>query len=212
MADKNIIEGIKKAIDSAKERKFLESMEAAINLKDVDLSNPKNRINEEVILPKGRGKTIKIAVFGSGELAIKARKSADLVILSEEIDTLVDDKNKAKQMVIEHDFFIAEAPLMPIIGKRLGIYLGTRGKMPKPIPPNADPGPLIKNLRNTVRLRSKERKTFHVPIGTKTMTVEDIAENLELVIKRLEEKLERGRMNIYSIYVKTTMGPAVKII
>jgi len=101
---------------------------------------------------------------------------------------------------------------MPIIGKRLGIYLGTRGKMPKPIPPQADPTPIIKNLRNTVRLRSKERKTFHVPVGTKSMTVEDIADNLEVILKRLESKLERGKLNIHSIYIKTTMGPAVKII
>ncbi len=211
MTDKKLVEGIKKALDSAKERKFLESIEVAINLKDIDLTNPKNRINEEVILPHGRGKDIKIAVFGSGELAEKARKIADLVIHSEEIDGLVEDKKQAKKMVIDHDYFIAEAPLMPIIGKRLGIFLGTRGKMPKPIPPQADPGPIIKNLRNTVRLRSKERKTFHVPIGTRTMKPEDIADNLEVVIKRLESKLERGRMNIASIYVKTTMGPSVKI-
>ncbi len=211
MADKELVEKIKEAIDSAKERKFLESVEAAINLKDVDLSNPKNRINEEVILPHGRGKKIKIAVFGSGELAVKARKAADLVIVSEELDTLVDDKKKAKQMVIDHDFFVAEAPLMPIIGKRLGVFLGTRGKMPKPIPPQADPVPIVKKLRNTVRLRSKERKTFHVSIGTRSMTVEEIADNLEVVIKRLESKLERGKMNIHSIYVKTTMGPAVRI-
>jgi large subunit ribosomal protein L1 len=212
LVDKELVNFIKKAIDSAKSRKFLESVEVAINLKDVDLTNPKNRINEEVILPKGRGKKVKIAVFGSGELALKARSAADLVILSEEIDTIVDDKKKAKQMVIDHDFFIAEAPLMPIIGKRLGIFLGTRGKMPKPIPPQADPVPVINNLRNTVRLRSKERKTFHVPVGIKDMEPEDIAENLEIIIKRLEERLERGKMNIASMYVKTTMGPSVRIL
>ncbi len=212
MVDQKIVKNIKEAIDTAKERKFIESVEIAINLKDIDLANPKNRINEEVILPKGRGKKVKIAVFGSGELALKAKKAADLVILSEEIDTLVEDKRKAKQMVIEHDFFIAEAPLMPIIGKRLGIYLGTRGKMPKPIPPQADPVPIINNLRKTVRLRSKERKTFHVPIGIKDMKPEELAENLEVILKRLEEKLERGRMNIDSIYVKTTMGPSVRVV
>jgi large subunit ribosomal protein L1 len=212
LVDKAIVESIKKAIDASKDRKFLESLEVAINLKDVDLTNPKNRINEEIILPHGRGKDVKVGVFGSGELAVKARKAADLVILSEELDTYADDKNKAKQMVIQHDFFLAEAPLMPIIGKRLGIYLGTRGKMPKPIPPQADPTPIIKNLRSTVRMRSKERKTFHVPIGTKSMKPEEIAENLEVVMKRLESKLERGRMNIASIYIKTTMGPSIKVI
>jgi large subunit ribosomal protein L1 len=207
-----VVKGIKEALDSAKKRKFTESVEAAINLKDVDLSNPKNRINEELILPKGRGKETKVAVFGSGELALKAREAADLVILSEEIDTITEDKKDAKKMVINHDFFIAEAPLMPVIGKRLGIFLGTRGKMPKPIPPQADPVPIINNLRKTVRIRSKERKTFHVLIGNRDMKAEDIAENLEAVIKRIEERLERGRMNIASIYVKTTMGPSVRIL
>ena len=128
MVTDEVVKGIKEALDSAKKRKFTESVEAAINLKDIDLSNPKNRINEELILPKGRGKETKIAVFGSGELALKAREAADLVILSEEIDTITEDKKGAKQMVINHDFFIAEAPLMPVIGKRLGIFLGTRGK------------------------------------------------------------------------------------
>ena len=211
MVDEKIVESIKQAIESAKERKFVEYVEAAINLKDVDLSNPKNRINEEVILPTGRGKKVKVAVFGSGELAVKARDAADLVILSEEIDTFVDDKKKAKQMVINHDFFVAEAPLMPIIGKRLGIYLGTRGKMPKPIPPQADPVPIINNLRKTIRMRSKERKTLHVPIGIKDMKPEDLAENFEVVFKRLEERLERGKMNIDSIYIKTTMGPSIRL-
>lgn len=211
VVEKEFVEKIKKAMDSGKERKFLESVELAINLKDIDLTNPKNRINEEVLLPHGRGKDIKIGVFGSGELAVKARKTADLVILAEELDTIAGDKKAAKQMVIEHDFFIAEAPLMPVIGKRLGIFLGSRGKMPKPIPPQADPAPIVKNLRSTVRLRSKERKTFHVPIGSKTMKPEDIAENLEVILKRLESKLDRGRMNIRSIYLKTTMGPSVRI-
>ena len=91
MADKKIVENIQKAIDSAKSRKFSESVEVAINLKDVDLTNPKNRVNEEIILPKGRGKEVKVAVFGSGELAVKARSAADLVILSEELDTYTDD-------------------------------------------------------------------------------------------------------------------------
>jgi large subunit ribosomal protein L1 len=212
LADKKIIEFVQQALESSKERKFLESVELAINLKDVDLSNPKNRINEEVILPHGRGREVKVAVFGSGELAVKARTAADLVILSEELDTITDDKTEAKKMVIRHDFFLAEAPLMPIIGKRLGIFLGTRGKMPKPIPPQADPVPFIKNLRNTVRMRSKERKTFHVPIGTRKMKLEDLANNLEVVLKRLESKLERGKQNIASIYVKTTMGPSIRIL
>ena len=211
MAEKKTIRAVTQALESSKERKFTESVDLAVNLKDIDLSIPKNRVDDEVMLPKGRGKATKIAVFGSGELAVKAKSAADLVITPDEIDDLADDKKSAKKMANEHVFFIAEAPLMPIIGKKLGIVLGPRGKMPKPIPPHADPVPLINNLRKTVRLRSKDRRTFHTPVGTKDMSIEDLAENVDVVIKRLIGKLDRGRLNIASIYIKTTMGKSVRL-
>ncbi len=207
----NIVAAVKEAIEKAKPRKFIESVDLAINLKDVDLSIPKNRINEEVILPHGRGKEVKIAVFASGETALKAKECADLVIPPEEIDKLAEDKRRARKLANEYDFFLAEAPLMAKIGKSLGIILGPRGKMPKPVPPGGDPCPMVRNLKKTVRMRSRDKRTFHVPVGTREMDPEKIADNIEEVIKRLETKLERGLQNIESIYVKTTMGPAVKI-
>ncbi len=207
----NIIEAVKEAIGNARERKFKESVDLAINLKDIDLSTPKNRINEEIILPKGRGKEIKVAIFASGETAIKGKECADLVIPPEEIDKISENKRNARKIVNSYDFFLAEAPLMSRIGKVLGIILGPRGKMPKPIPPGSDPCPIVNNLKRTVRMRSKDRRTFHVPVGTRDMDPEDITGNIEEIIKRLEHKLERGIQNVDSIYVKTTMGPAVKI-
>lgn len=205
------LKALEKAISDSKERKFKESVELAINLKDIDLKLPKNRIEEEVLLPKGRGKDIRIGVFGSGELAVKAKKVADTVIQPEEIDGFADNKREARKLVDGHTFFIAEAPMMPTIGKKLGVFLGPRGKMPRPVPPNADPVPLIKSLRQTVKLRSKESKTFHTMVGSKDMGVDDLATNIDAVVNRLMTKLERGEMNIASIYVKTTMGPSVRI-
>ncbi len=212
MAEKKTLKAVKEALGAAKDRKFKESVDLAINLKDIDLSVPKNRIDDEILLPKGRGKSIKIAVFASGELAIKAKPVADLVISPEELDDLADDKKKAKKLANEHVFFVAEAPLMPVIGKKLGVVLGPRGKMPKPIPPSADPAPLIGNLRKTVRIRSKDRRTFHALVGTKDMSIEDLAENVDVIMKRLIGKLERGKMNIASVYIKTTMGQSVRLI
>lgn len=210
--DEKIVNAVKEALNNSKERNFKETIEMAINLKNIDLSNPKNRIDIEIPLPNGRGKQVKIGVFASGELAVKSKNIADTVLSPEEIDDLADDKKKAKKLANEHDFFIAEAPLMPVIGKKLGIVLGPRGKMPKPVPPMADPENVVKNLRNTVRVRSKEHKTFHVPVGVKDMKPEDIAENIETVIKRIEAKLAQGKMNLKSVYLKTTMGKSVKMI
>lgn len=211
MAEKKTIKAVQEALGSAKQRNFPESVDLAVNLRDIDLSIPKNRVNDEILLPKGRGKTQKIAVFCSGEMALKAKESADLVISPGELDDLADDKKMVKKLANEHAFFIAEAPLMPVIGKKLGIVLGPRGKMPKPVPPGADPTPFITNLRNTVRVRSKDRRTFHAPVGTREMSAEDLAENVDVVMKRIIGKLERGKMNIASVYIKTTMGESVKL-
>ena len=211
MAEKATVEAVKKALETSKQRKFEESIELAINLKDVDLTVPKNRIEEDVILPKGRGRQVKVAIFASGDLAFKAKSVADLIVTPEEIEKLAGDKRKAKTMARNFDFFIAEAPMMPTIGKRLGVFLGPKGKMPRPVPVTIDPANIIAALRNTIRVRTKDKKTFHTPVGTRKMSPEDIADNIDAVLKRLFEKLEKGKLNVRSIYVKTTMGPSARL-
>jgi large subunit ribosomal protein L1 len=214
MTDKKINEIVEKILNDSKklDRKFKQNIDLVVNLKNLDLNEPKNRIDEEIVLPGGRGNKAKIAIFASGELAMKSKKHVDLVIAPEDIEALADDKKKFKKIANEHDFFISEAPLMPTIGKTLGTILGPRGKMPKPVPPNADVSGIVKNLRNTVRLRSKSNKTFHTIVGNESVTNDDIVKNISIIIERLESKLERGRMNIGSIYIKTTMGPTERIL
>ena len=212
MAEKPTVNAVQKALESAKKRNFVETVELAINLKDVDLSIPKNRIQEDIILPNGRGKKIKVCVIGGGELALKAKNVADLVITPEELGTIADDKKQAKKIANSTDYFIAEAPMMAAVGKRLGTVLGPRGKMPKPIPPGADPTAMVDNLRRSVTVRTKDRKTFHVPVGTVNMPAEQIADNIDLVLKRVALKLEKGMANVASAYVKTSMGPAERIL
>ena len=214
MTDKKTMEVVEKVLEESKklDRKFKQSIDVVINLKNIDLKIPKNRIDEEIILPHGRGAEAKIALFASGELAIKSKKLVNLLIKPEEIEDLSKDKKKFKEIVDDYDFFISEAPLMPTIGKTLGTILGPRGKMPKPVPPHADLTGMVKNLRSTVKIRSKSNKTFHTIAGNEDMSKEHITDNIDAIIKRLESALERGKMNIGSVYIKTTMGPSERVI
>jgi large subunit ribosomal protein L1 len=212
MVEAQTLTAVKKALEERPQRKFVETVEIAINLKDVDLAVPSNRIDEEVQLPHGRGKAIKVGVFASGELAVRAKPVADVVIAPEEIEKIAGDKRRAKRLANQTDFFLSEAPLMPTIGRRLGVVLGPRGKMPKPIAPGADPKPIVETMRTTVRVRSRDKPTFHAPIGSTSMTAEQIAENAEAVIKRITTRLARGKLNIHSVYVKTTMGKAERLL
>jgi large subunit ribosomal protein L1 len=212
MANENTIRAVNDAIESAPKRKFTESVDLIVNLKNVDLSQPKNRISESIVLPTGRGKATKIGVFAKGDLAIKSRSGgADLIISPDDIDKMSSDKKLIRTTIRGIDFFVAEAPLMPSIGKSFGPILGPKGKMPDPIPSNADPTPIIKRLKRTVKVRTKDKPTFHALVGNLSMSVEDIAANVEALLNTIESKLENGAQNIASIYVKTTMGPAVRV-
>lgn len=198
-------------MQARKNRNFAETVDLAINLKDVDLSVPRNRIQEDIILPHGRGRDVRICVIGGEELVYKAKEMADRTITPEELATIADDKKEAKTLAKEYDYFIAEAPLMPTIGKRMGVFLGPRGKMPKPIPPGADPDQVIENLVRSVSVRTRDKRTFHAPVGNVEMDPEQIADNIESILKRIEGQLERGEQNIDSAYIKTTMGPSERL-
>ncbi len=211
MPDRPSVEVVAEARAKAPERKFSETVEVTVNLKDLDLSVPKNRIEDDVPLPNGRGRAARVAVFGSPELLQKVRGVADLVVTASELDELAKNAKTAKKSVGTIDFLLAEAPLMPTIGKRLGVVLGPRGKMPRPVPPGSDPSNLIRALQRSVRVRSRGNRTFHAPVGTRTMKTEEIAQNVDALLTRILGKLERGRQNVDSVYVKTTMGPSVRL-
>jgi large subunit ribosomal protein L1 len=207
MEAEEMVEAVEKVL-SSKERGFVESVDLSINLKNVDLKQPKNRINVDIVLPK-KFKELKIGAFASGEIALKAREAGAEVIDPEELKRM--DKKRARELVNTCDYFIADASLMALVGKSLGTILGPRGKMPEPIPPGADPGLIVARLEKLARVRSKTT-TLWVNIGRKDMDPKDIAENAATVIKAIESRLERGWQNIGSIYMKTTMGHAVKVV
>lgn len=214
MADKDIVKAVTAALDEEhnSQRNFRQSVDLTINLKDVDMNEPSNRIDEEVLLPHGRGKPATVGVFATGEMALQAKAVADAVFQPDEIEEIAGDVKQAKKLAEDFDFFTAEAPLMPTIGKTLGRFFGPRGKMPRPLPPTADIEAEVQKLRDTVRLRSRSKTTFHCLVGKEDMEPESLADNIQAVLKVLEEKLERGPMNIKSVYVKTTMGTPVRVI
>jgi large subunit ribosomal protein L1 len=195
-------------VKKSKKRKFVQSIDLTLTLKDIDLSKPENRINEEVVLPHGRGKPNKIGVIADGEMALQAKKIADRVITKEELEDLSKEKKKAKKIAREVDFFIAQSDHMPIVGRSLGPVLGPRGKMPKPLPPGAPLEPIIERLRKTVRIRTKENPVIHVPIGTEEMQDDKLVQNISTVLEFVGRKLEG---NIKSVYLSTTMGRSVKV-
>ncbi len=207
----NIQTAIQRALDESPERKFVESVEISFTLRDVDLKNPANRIQEEVRLPSGRGKPVKISMFAGGEMATKAKAAGIDVIDPATIEDLGGNKQLARKVANKSDFFLAEIPHMGTVGRFLGVVLGPRGKMPRPVPPTVDPGMIATGLKDTSVVRSRDRITFHTAFGSREQGIDDLTANAVAIWDRVMSKLERGAGNIRSCYIKTSMGPSIRV-
>jgi len=197
----------------SEKRKFSQSVELAVKLRDLDLKRPESRISESLELPTPASKDVKVAVIAGGDLAVRAKNAgADIIIGKEDLDKMGREKKQARKLAQNYDFFVAEAPLMPQVGKSLGQMLGPRGKMPTPIPPTAPIDDVVKRQRRNVRLKMKDQPVIQVKVGTEDMPDDVLVQNIQAVIARLEAKLEKGSKNISGVSVKTTMGPLVKVV
>jgi large subunit ribosomal protein L1 len=193
-------------------KKFSQSIDLVVRLREVDLKKPENRINETIALPNPPEKALKVCVIASGDLATRAKSAgADLLVGRQEMDDFAKDKKAARKLAQEYDFFIAEAPLMPLVGRALGSFLGPRGKMPTPVPPNAPIEQIVSNHRKMVRVRMREQPVLQCRVGTETMADDKLVENIQAVVSRIEQKLERGFKNIGEVLIKGTMSKPVKI-
>jgi large subunit ribosomal protein L1 len=197
---------------SIAKKKFTQSIDLVVRLREVDLKKPENRINETIALPNPPEKALKVCVIASGDLATRAKSAgADMLVGRQEMDNFAKDKKAARKLAQEYDFFIAEAPLMPLVGRALGSFLGPRGKMPTPVPPNAPIEQIVSSHRKMVRVRMREQPVLQCRVGTEAMSDDKLVENIQAVVSRIEQKLERGFKNIGEILIKGTMSKPVKI-
>ncbi len=208
-------ENMKKALEELRKhekRNFKQSLELIIKLKDLDLKKPENRLNQVVVLSHPIGKPIKVCVIAGGDLALKSKEAkADLVIGRDQLEELAKDKKSSRKLQNGYDFFVAEASLMPLVGKTIGPVLGPRGKMPTPIHPNAPIAEVIEQARRTVRIRVRDQPVIQCRVGSDDMSDDELAENIQAVFASVEGKLERGSRNISVVLIKTTMESPVNL-
>jgi len=210
-----MLDALKKAVKEAKEkgkpRNFTQSIDIVINLKDVSFKDPKNKMKQELVLPHGKGREVKIGVFAEGDMAIRGKKLGLQIFSKKEMGSISKDKRKARKMANTYDFFIAQADMMPLIGKALGPVLGRRNKMPVIVPPTAPLEPIVEKLKNSIRINTGDTPIVQAIIGNEKMDNDKIVENGMAVLNAVKRKYE-GMNVLKSVYVKTTMGPTIKVI
>ena len=211
--DKNtLLDAVKEAKAKSGEKKFTQSIELILDIKEIDMKSPEGKIQQVVDLPYATGKPNKIVVIATGELALKAKQAkVDNVLEKADLEGLSGKKKELRKLANTYDVFLSEAPLMPLVGRMLGPALGPRGKLPVPVPPNADITTLIKKHRKTVVVRMRNQPIIQCAVGTADMKEEEVVDNIQAVLRVLEGKLKRGLKNIKFAFIKTSMGTPVKI-
>ena len=209
---KTLLDAVKEAKEKSGQKKFNQTVDLILDIKEIDMKAPEGKIQEIVELPHATAKPNKICVVASGETALKARRAnADNVIERSDLDGLAGKKKDLRKIASTYDVFISEASMMQIVGRTLGPVLGPRGKMPIPIPPNADLAALIEKHRKTIVVRMRNQPIIQTTIGTQNQSDEELVDNIQAVLRVLEGKLKRGLKNIEMVFIKTSMGTPVKI-
>ena len=201
------IEAIK-ILKSNSYTKFEEALEVAINL-GIDTNKTDQNVRGVITLPKGNGKTVKIAVLAKGEKQSEAKEAgADIIGEADLIDTISRGK-------IDFDLIIATPDMMPSVGKVAKI-LGPKGLMPNPKlgTVTQDIKTAVKNAKSgQVQFKNDKGGIIHAGIGKINFNENDLLENLIAfvgsIIKNKPDNV-KGSF-IKKITIASTMGVGLEI-
>lgn len=215
--DHNKIEqAITQALTEKGSKKFTQTVDLIVNLKELDLKKNDQQIDFFVNLPHSKGRSNKVCGLVGPELFDDAKKVLDHAIEAHEFENLKGKNSEIKKLAEQYDYFIAQATVMPKVAGTFGRILGSRGKMPNPkagcvVPPKAQLAPLKTRLENTVRVMAKTSLSVKVPVGNESMDVKEIAANVEAVYKGITSHTVQGENNVKSVVVKLTMGKPARV-
>ena len=188
--------------------KFEEALEVAINL-GIDTNKTDQNIRGVINLPKGTGKTIKVAVLAKGEKQEEATQAgADIVGETDLIESISSGK-------IEFDLLIATPDMMPSVGKVAKI-LGPKGLMPNPKlgTVTQDLKTAVQNAKaGQVQYKNDKSGIVHAGIGKASFDVKALEENIVALIDAIKKAKPSSTKGIYikKVSVSSTMGPGLSV-
>lgn len=209
--DRTKVYAVNDALALAKETavaKFDESIDVSVNL-GVDARKSDQIVRGSVVLPKGTGKSVRVAVFSQGAKAEEARAAgADIVGFDDLAESI-------KAGNLDFDVLIASPDAMRLVGQ-LGQILGPRGLMPNPKvgTVSADVAGAVRNAKaGQVQYRTDKNGIIHCTIGRASFTPEALRENLAALIDALTKAKPATSKGVYlrKISVSSTMGAGIRV-
>ncbi|MCF8495754.1 MAG: 50S ribosomal protein L1 [Alphaproteobacteria bacterium] len=204
----DLAEAVKILKDTAKDRKFNETIEIAMNL-NVDPRHADQAVRGMITLPHGTGATIRVAVFAKDAKAEEARKAGADVVGAEDLAEQI----KAGNMPFER--IIATPDMMALVGQ-LGKVLGPKGLMPNPKLGTVTPdvAKAVKDAKGgSIEFRAEKAGIIHAGVGKASFDAKMLVENIRAFVAAIAAARPTGAKGTYlkKVVLTSTMGPGLKI-
>jgi len=194
----------------ASKRRFLESVELQIALKQYDPSKDK-RFAGSVKLPYTARPKMKICVLGDEQHCDEAKAANIPFQTVEDLKNFKRDKKKVKKLADQYDAFLASATVIKQIPRLLGPGLNKAGKFPTLIDHKDPLAEKVNALRSTIRFQLKKVTCLNVVVGHVKMKPEELDLNIRLALNFLVSLLKKNWQNIKCVYIKSSMGRPYRI-
>ena len=206
-----ILETVKKL--KLEKRKFSQGIELLVTLKGIDVK--KENLNFFITLPH-QIRQRRVCLFSEKSFP-GGEKIFNRIVTKEQFSAF--DKKASRKLSHEIDFFVSQAPMMANVAATFGRVLGPLGKMPSPaigsVVTKLDDSSLkelVEKLNKTVRLRTvKNDSSLKLVVGNQSMPEEQIVANILAAEESILGNLPKGKENVNSLIMKTTMGKPVKL-
>lgn len=204
----SVADAVKILQDLAKNRKFDETIDIAMNL-GIDPKHADQQVRGMVSLPNGTGATVRVAVFARDAKAAEAKAAGADVVGAEDLADMI----KAGQM--DFDRCIATPDMMPLVGQ-LGQILGPKGLMPNPklgtVTPNVKKA--VEDAKGgAIEFRAEKSGIVHAGVGKSSFSDKKLIENIDAFIDTIQKARPTGAKGTFikKVTLSSTMGPGIKI-
>merc|ERR1711937_291730 len=208
-----VLECVKEMREKTKERKFQQTVELQVALKDYDPQKDKRFVGT-VRLPNVPRPNLKICVIADQKHADEIAK-AEVKVDVTNLDALKKfnkDKKQIKKWAKKYSLLLATDTLVKKVPVVLGPVLNRIGMFPQPVTHNEPIEKKINDVKGSVKWQLKKVTNLNVAAGNQDMTDEELRQNIVMALNFLASLLKKQWPSLKAINIKMTMGPAVKVL
>ncbi|CAI8592874.1 unnamed protein product [Vicia faba] len=193
-----------------KNRKFVETIELQIGLKNYDPQKDK-RFSGSVKLPHIPRPKMRICMLGDAQHVEEAEKIGLDSMDVEALKKLNKNKKLVKKLAKKHHAFLASEAVIKQIPRLLGPGLNKAGKFPTLVSHQESLEAKVNETKAMVKFQLKKVLCMGVAVGNVSMDEKQIFQNVQLSVNFLVSLLKKNWQNVRCLYLKSSMGKSYRV-